>query len=320
MILNILLFLISISNTNAFLNYWNCIGFSKDIDLSKPYKCNIGDIPLVLWKNETNILSTINICKHLGSTLDQGWISNNCLVCPYHGLKHTHKDSFGIITECDGKIWWNMNESTITKPPIIPFKKYETSYITVDMNEDLPYCAYNSMDLNHPEYIHNTMFGFGSHKKPKRFKTYDFNDKVGISFEYYLKKNIKYMNYNTDKNYTYNFNMFQYPSTAWSCVQIGEDNAKMIIGVSMLPLTPSKTRWFVTVRHNYMNGLIGRNIIKSLTYMILSQDYMQFKRQSTNNILKDKYLLTKVLEHDEPIILLKGIFKKYKYPTINDIF
>ena len=76
MILNILLFLISISNTNAFLNYWNCIGFSKDIDLSKPYKCNIGDIPLVLWKNETNILSTINICKHLGSTLDQGWISN----------------------------------------------------------------------------------------------------------------------------------------------------------------------------------------------------------------------------------------------------
>jgi hypothetical protein len=114
--------------------------------------------------------------------------------------------------------------------------------------------------------------------------------------------------------------MFQYPSTAWSCVQIGEDNAKMIIGVSMLPLTPSKTRWFVTVRHNYMNGFIGKKIVKCLTYMILSQDYMQFKRQSTNNVLKDKYLLTKVLEHDEPIILLKGIFKKYKYPTINDIF
>lgn len=311
-----------INVSNGFLNYWNCIGFSKDIDFTTPYKCNIGDIPLVLWKNDTNILSTINICKHLGSRLDKGWIDNNCLVCPYHGLKHNHKDSFGIVKEVDGKIWWNINETTTTKPPIIPFKNFETSYITIDMNEDLPYCAYNSMDLNHPEYIHNTMFGFGSHKKPKKFNTYNFNDKVGISFEYYLKNNIKHMNYDIkaeNKNFTYNFNMFQYPSTAWSCVQIGEKLSKMVIGVSMLPISPSKTRWFVTVRHNYMNDLMGKNIVKCLTYMILFQDYQQFNRQFTNKKLKDKYLLNKVIDHDEPIILLKDIFKKYKYPTIDDI-
>lgn len=56
----LILLLYNLQYANAFLNYWNCVGFSKDIDFTKPYKCNIGDIPLVLWKNDTNILSTIN--------------------------------------------------------------------------------------------------------------------------------------------------------------------------------------------------------------------------------------------------------------------
>ena len=51
--------------------------------------------------NET--ISTINICKHLGSTLDKENIENGCLVCPYHGLKHSKTDSFGIVKEHDGK-------------------------------------------------------------------------------------------------------------------------------------------------------------------------------------------------------------------------
>jgi phenylpropionate dioxygenase-like ring-hydroxylating dioxygenase large terminal subunit len=65
---------------SKFLRHWQCIGIKKNIDITKPYVCNIGDLPLVVWKNTDNQwLSTINICKHMGSKLDQGKIVNGCL-------------------------------------------------------------------------------------------------------------------------------------------------------------------------------------------------------------------------------------------------
>ena len=84
--------------------YWNCIGFENDIDncllkaKPKPYAFNIGEIPLVAWKNDKNdLIATLNACKHMGSKLDTGSICNGNLYCPYHGLKHTLDDACGII-------------------------------------------------------------------------------------------------------------------------------------------------------------------------------------------------------------------------------
>ena len=335
------------------LHQWNCIGFTNNIDWSKPYKCNVGDIPLVVWKNKTDHpIATINICKHMGSTLHDGWLDNNkCVVCPYHGLKHTHKDADGCVVEHDGKLWWSMNTQSSpasaasapspasapsltnspaspTIPPTIPYannKDFHTSYLSFDMDESLPNCAYNSMDLNHPEYIHNNALGFGSNVSPQNYKYFDYKnirDRVGIHFEYYLKKNIDTIHYdlNTNNhNSTKNFNMFIYPFTSWSCVTIGKQRSKMVIGVSMAPLSPEKTRWYVTIRHNYMKDLVGRNVVKMIARMILTQDKLQFKRQSMNKRLKKVFMMKKVLEHDEPILRLKEKFdNEYKYPTIDD--
>lgn len=336
--LHIFFFVIYLSCVSSFLSplhHWNCIGFTNNIDWNKPYKCNVGDIPLVVWKNKTDHpVATINICKHMGSTLDDGWLDNHkCLVCPYHGLKHTHKDVDGTVVEHDGKLWWSMDQTSLSlpslpSPPTIPFMNnndYHTSYVSFDMDEALPNCAFNSMDLNHPEYIHNNALGFGSNVAPQNYKYFDYKnlkDRVGIHFEYFLKKNIDTIHYDlktNNKNSTKNFNMFIYPFTSWSCVTIGKKRSKMVIGVSMAPLSPQKTRWYITIRHNYMKDLVGRNMVKMIAHMILTQDKQQFKRQSMNKRLKNVFMLKKILEHDEPIIWLKEKFdKEYKYPTIDD--
>ena len=60
------------SSIPSFFNNWHCIGISEKINFKSPYKANIGELPLVIWKNPktNNLLSTINICKHMGSKLD----------------------------------------------------------------------------------------------------------------------------------------------------------------------------------------------------------------------------------------------------------
>lgn len=309
--------------TPSILNHWNCIGFNKNIDWSKPYKFNVGDIPLVAWQTANGEkIASLNICQHLGSELDKGEIKDGCLMCPYHNLPHTKNDAIGTIAEHDDKIWWSLDPVT-ELIPTMPFHNnddFVTSHLQVDMDESLPFCAYNSIDLSHPEFVHSA--GFGSSEAPTEFDSFTFNNKktdyksVGIFFKYHMKNNIKLLNMELKHNSSKNFNMFTYPSTAWSLVSLGSQ--KMVVGVSMLPIEKDKTRWFVTVRHNYMKNFLSKELIKHMTYYILNQDEQQFKKQAKQSDLKEAYCFKKTLVYDEPIMKLRDMFKSYKYPNIKD--
>ena len=220
----------SLINPIPLYRHWNCIGIIDNINKESPFTFNVGEIPLIGWRNGDKYIATLNGCKHLGSSLQDGWIDNDgCLVCPYHGIKHNKHDSCGVLKEHDGKLWWSYKPKDGMMPPTIPFmnsRDYHTSYIEIDMEESLPYCAYNSMDLNHPEYVHSGMFGFGSNISPSNFKTHVFpKDRIGIEFEYYAKSNIQTINYDMNiQNSTKNFNQFIYPSTSWSKVNTDMKN------------------------------------------------------------------------------------------------
>ena len=122
----------SISSYSSFFNYWTCIGIREKISFNKPYSINIGELPLVLWKdNENKIISSLNICKHMGSKLNNGIITEKgCLKCRYHGLEYTNLDKFGEIIEQDGKIFWAYKpiEKTPHKIPFFNNPHYEKSF------------------------------------------------------------------------------------------------------------------------------------------------------------------------------------------------
>lgn len=312
-----------LDNIDKLYRYWNCIGFENDITNNKPYKFNVGEIPLVAWKNDNNtILSTLNACKHMGSRLDRGIVCNGNLYCPYHGLKHNELDSCGIIKKHDGKIWWSYKPIK-KNPPTIPYNNddYVTSYLNIDMEESLPFCLYNSMDLNHPEYVHNGL-GFGTDIAPENYKTHYFenNNKIGISFDYITKPSIKLINYDMKiKERTKNYNELIFPSTSWSCVSSSSDkNKNIIIGVSMLPLKENLTRWYVTIRHNYMTNIIGKNTMIQATKYILNQDKKQFKKQIKNNKLKSFISWKKTIAYENHMQLIRDYFDNYKLPNLDN--
>jgi phenylpropionate dioxygenase-like ring-hydroxylating dioxygenase large terminal subunit len=314
----------SVSSFSGFFNHWHCIGITKNIDLHRPYKFNVGELPLVLWKDHNeNLVSTINICRHLGSTLDDGKIVNGSLLCPYHGLRHDKKQSYGKIVDYQGKLWWSFKPNK-DKPHSIPFfnkKGYATQHLQIDMNVGLKDCAYNSMDLHHPEYIHKGMLGFGSSIPPSNVRTIKYVDRVGLEFDYHIKSNIRYisrdMNITRNDKYTKNFNMFIDPTIAWSKVSIDNGERNLIIYVSMLPIKHDVTRWFVSIHHNFNNeNMFQKYLLKTATRLILSQDYKQFKRMYPDNELKDVSTFHFMLKHDKPIEYIKDMLKSYTYPDV----
>lgn len=312
---------------------WNCIGIENKIDNNKPFDFKVGDIPLIAWKTKNNsYISTLNFCKHFGSELSQGHIDNDCLVCPYHGIKHSRDDMCGEIITYDNKLWWAYNPIYKSPPKILHNnieysfhnKNYSSDYIEIIMNEELPSCMYNSMDINHAQFIHKGIFGFGSDIPIKNYKHHKYDNKniIGTSFDHFFKENVKIINkkISLQKNYSFttNYHEFIYPSTTWSVVK-HSDNKELIVQVDMLPIEEFKTKWFVTVRSNYMKDHFSKKLLKFVTHQILNQDKLQFNKQSKNIKLRNKFLLQKKLNYEEHISDMENLFSNYNYPKL-DIF
>lgn len=303
-------------------NHWTCIGIINDIDFSQPYVSKIGELPLVSWKHPKTdkISTTLNICKHMGSKLGNAKITEHgCLKCQYHGLEMSSTDAFGETVEHEGKLFWayEPKEKLPPKTPYYTNGQYETSFIIIDMEGSMVDSALNMMDVRHPEFVHNKLFGFGSNIPPTKMKHYRYPDPntIGLSFEYQSSKMVQSMN--DAVTLTKNFHMYKYPSFTWSKVSFLKKD--LIISVNLQPLTPDKTRWYVTVCHNYYTNEIQKNIMKGLAGAILTQDYVQMKNQYEENSLKRAVMMNYTFGNEEVIVDLHKMFdKEYKYPSIDE--
>jgi len=163
---------------NPVLNNWHCVGVHDKIDFTKPHVFNIGELPLVLWKNgEGGFSTTLNVCKHMGSKLHNAKIAENgCLKCNYHGLEYGNGDSLGKTVLHEGKLFWayEPNKRPLPSTPFYYNKNYVSSIIEIDMYCSLKDSAMNAMDIRHQEYVHNNLFGFGSNIPASNIKHYEY--------------------------------------------------------------------------------------------------------------------------------------------------
>jgi nitrite reductase/ring-hydroxylating ferredoxin subunit len=312
------------TTTDPYIPYfdeWHCLGIFDRIDFRKPHITNIGELPLVVWKDNRNQLHTaINICKHMGTRFDNGKITDSgCLKCPYHGLEYDDRDAIGQTVLHQGRIFWSYRPKTKT-PPSVPFydnPNYETSFIQIDMPCSLPDAALNTMDLIHPEYVHSNLFGFGNSVPPLDIRKHLYpgnKNMVGLSFNYVSRSLAA-----RGSNFTENFNMFYYPNFGWSKVRIPQSDCHLIIGVNFLPLEPKRTRWTVTIVHDYYKTPLKKMLMRFMTACILFQDYTQIIHQYEENEMKRLALFNFMFKNEPAVLHLKDMFRKdFVYPTIEE--
>lgn len=316
---------LTVYSLNTFLRHWHCIGIKDKINFSKPFPFKIGELSLVAWKNHSQkneYSTTWNICKHMGSKLGQAKITTGgCLKCPYHGYEYNRGNPTDIIgkTICqDGKIFWSYDPLTET-PPTVPFSKnrhFETSHIEVEMPCSLPDSAYNTMDLLHPEFVHNNAFGFGNSIPPKNIQNYAWNKNglshIGMSFDYYSNSFVT-----RGISHTQNYHQYVYPSFTWSRVSFLKNH--LFIGVHFLPTETRKTKWFITLRHNFYKNPIEKPLLKMMATSILTQDYFQMINQSEESEMKKAILFSKTFDNETPVLRLHKLFtENYKFPDLQD--
>jgi hypothetical protein len=122
--------------------------------------------------------------------------------------------------------------------------------------------------------------------------------------------------FNDNVNKTNNFHMYEFPIFTWSKVSFNKNN--LIIGVNLLPLGENKTRWYITICHNYYKSSAGIELMKLLALSILNQDFDQMKNQSPENALKKEITFEHLFDNEYAIVWLKELFEKYRYPNIEE--
>jgi phenylpropionate dioxygenase-like ring-hydroxylating dioxygenase large terminal subunit len=166
-------------------NLWYAVEFSNAIDTS-PKLLKILDREVVLYRTANGKLHAIdNTCVHRGAALANGWIANDCIVCPYHGwqfgtdgtcqkipsllptasIPKSAKMTTHLVREKYGWIWLFLGKGEAGELPVIPnFPDVESPQLRSIQGEfhwDANYerVLENGLDFAHAPFVHAGAFG-----------------------------------------------------------------------------------------------------------------------------------------------------------------
>ena len=79
----------SASDWQALAAFWYPVAFSQEITTEKPYGTRLLDEKLVIYRiSDGSVIIAQDICLHRGAPLSLGWLKDDRLVCPYHGIEY----------------------------------------------------------------------------------------------------------------------------------------------------------------------------------------------------------------------------------------
>jgi len=73
------------SDWRILARFWHPVAYAHDI-IDKPVAARLLDVDLVIYRTTAGVSVTYDICPHRGTKLSAGWIDDDKLVCPMHGL------------------------------------------------------------------------------------------------------------------------------------------------------------------------------------------------------------------------------------------
>lgn len=75
---------------------WTDVLADGDLPENTPVRVDVGDTPVMLYRDEHGIHAIGAVCSHYGGPLDEGTIENDCVQCPWHGSVFRLRDG-GVV-------------------------------------------------------------------------------------------------------------------------------------------------------------------------------------------------------------------------------
>lgn len=279
---------------------WYVVGKSSSFLKNKPYKARIWNKNYVIWKNSDGLYTALDdVCSHKGASLSAGKITNNNVMCPYHGYEF---NSNGTLTHVPGICFQSSPVYDLPKYDIIDkngwiyvntmqrqsnysdllttleeeiFVEPEIAQNCSVVHLDMDYNCYsrvlseNSLDIMHIAFVHT----FGNAKRPNPLK----EEPPKLVGKHHYKSRYFY-EAGEDSMARKIFgakdliieNEFILPHTTVARVIFGDYVSTVI--TFALPIGENKSKLFVKTYRNFWQNNVGDIITKNTMHNTMIQD------------------------------------------------
>lgn len=172
----------------ALRNYHYPVAYTHDVT-DTPVARTVLGTDIVLWRppGETTVRAAIDRCPHRHARLSQGWLSGDCLVCPYHGWQFGPDHRCTLIpaggpgtaippgavldtvavTERYGLVWVCPGQPA-NDVPVLDEAEPDSGYTVIHELMDVwqasaPRVMDNALDVSHIPWVHRATVGSPDH-------------------------------------------------------------------------------------------------------------------------------------------------------------
>lgn len=275
-------------NNDFLKNDWHVVASSQDLQPGKILKVRLLGQDVILWRNGDQAVAWEDRCPHRGASLARGWVENDTVVCPYHGLafngegKCSHVPAHPDqppptrskacmktyhIQERYGMIWVCLGTPQQDVPGFEEWDdpNYNKFFFNAALyRSSAPRALENFIDVNHVPFVHNGTLGNPEYAKTSSYKVEVKEDGIHIHEAGAWQTDLKMTGEgNTDRA---NFHILR-PLTV--CLRRGTESERMII---FFTVTPTDEEECFAWRWMFLNYPVPEQEFKDFTQTIIQQD------------------------------------------------
>lgn len=208
-----------VSEIPALRNYFYPVCYSTDLG-SEPRDVRIFNENFVIFRDSENGVNALNDrCPHRGGRLSRGWISKNCIACPYHGwefdgdgkcvlipsqdsdvpIPARAKVDAAIARERHGLVWLCIGEDPQELPYFLELEDGGYTLIHEMMevwHTSAPRIVDNALDVSHVAWVHRNSIGLNAQSKIElgELLRVDLNLKFSVTIGSQITESMKSIN------------------------------------------------------------------------------------------------------------------------------
>jgi len=292
----------------ALRHFWYPVALSTDVG-SEPFACELLEEPIVLYRTNDAMTAARDVCPHRGTRLSGGWLEENCLVCPYHGLRYDGDGrcvaipAAGLgsripgnirlrtfqVAERYGLVWVSLESDPIVPmPDWSALEREDLQSICLppaEWNASAGRHAENFNDVAHLSWIHASTFGNRGDPVIKPYEVEQRRTGLDRTFVYNQVDRDTFETGRqviTPMTYAYRFT---YPFSSALTIS-ASDGRELHIFDAVCPAAPTRSKIFIRLAKNYepeksMDALVAfqeavneedRRVVESQTPKMLPLD------------------------------------------------
>jgi phenylpropionate dioxygenase-like ring-hydroxylating dioxygenase large terminal subunit len=290
------------------IDQWHPVARAEDLQPGTVLSKRLLGEDIVLWRYEERTQAWQDFCPHRSVRLSLGWVQQDTLVCPYHGLAYNlegkcvslppnpdqpipHRACIRIYQtkECYGLIWVCLGQPT---QDILPFPEWDDPTYRKILGGPYCYCSSpqrafeNFLDTAHIHFLHKGILGEPSHARVDHHQVEWHVDGITYSVDSWEHD----FNENGEDEMifkNYKFNVFR-PLTAHSQtapVEQGIDR-QMAIFFTVSPVEEEECVVWIWMALNYCHRLLSTEIEEALN-LVSSQDITMVESQRPRRLPLD---------------------------------